>query len=46
MDVDDRGTVVLDGAVVDVHIDPEENVYPMVPSGGDNGLFALAEDQL
>ncbi|MES3517403.1 MAG: biosynthetic-type acetolactate synthase large subunit [Natronomonas sp.] len=33
-------------SVVDVHIDPEENVYPMVPSGGDNGLFALAEDQL
>jgi acetolactate synthase-1/2/3 large subunit len=33
-------------SVVDVFIDPEENVYPMVPSGGDNGLFALAEDQL
>ncbi|WP_181693139.1 biosynthetic-type acetolactate synthase large subunit [Natronomonas sp. LN261] len=33
-------------SVVDVHIDPEENVYPMVPSGGDNGLFALTEDQL
>ena len=33
-------------SVVDVHIDPEENVYPMVPSGGDNGLFALSEDQL
>jgi acetolactate synthase-1/2/3 large subunit len=33
-------------SIVDVFIDPEENVYPMVPSGGDNGLFALSEDQL
>ena len=33
-------------SVVDVHIDPAENVYPMVPSGGDNGLFALTEEQL
>ena len=33
-------------SVVDAHIDPDENVYPMVPSGGDNGLFALSEDQL
>jgi acetolactate synthase-1/2/3 large subunit len=33
-------------SVIDVHIDPDENVYPMVPSGGDNGLFALTEDQL
>ena len=33
-------------SVVDVHIDPDEKVYPMVPSGGDNGLFALTEDQL
>ncbi|MFO7927014.1 biosynthetic-type acetolactate synthase large subunit [Natronomonas sp.] len=33
-------------SVIDVHIDPEENVYPMVPSGGDNGLFALTEGQL
>ena len=33
-------------AVVDVHVDPAENVYPMVPSGGDNGLFALSEEQL
>ncbi len=40
-------SLAYDGpSVVDVHIDPEENVYPMVPSGGDNGLFALAEDQL
>jgi acetolactate synthase-1/2/3 large subunit len=33
-------------SVVDAHVDPTEDVYPMVPSGGDNGLFALAEDQL
>ena len=32
--------------VIDFHIDPDENVYPMVPSGGDNGQFALSEDQL
>jgi acetolactate synthase-1/2/3 large subunit len=33
-------------AVIDAIIDPAENVYPMVPSGGDNGLFALSEDHL
>jgi acetolactate synthase-1/2/3 large subunit len=33
-------------AVVDAIIDPAENVYPMVPSGGDNGRFALNGDQL
>ena len=33
-------------AVIDFHIDPVENVLPMVPSGGANGRFALAEDQL
>ncbi|WP_267161836.1 biosynthetic-type acetolactate synthase large subunit [Halovenus salina] len=33
-------------AVVDAHIDPDENVYPMVPSGGDNARFALNETQL
>jgi len=33
-------------AVVDAHIDPAENVYPMVSSGGDNAEFALSEDQL
>jgi len=33
-------------SVVDAHVDPRENVYPMVPSGGDNAEFALAEDQL
>ena len=32
--------------VVDVHIDPEENVFPMVPSGGANDQFALTEDHL
>ncbi|WP_158056764.1 biosynthetic-type acetolactate synthase large subunit [Halorussus halophilus] len=33
-------------AVIDFHIDPTENVYPMVASGGANGKFALSEDQL
>jgi acetolactate synthase-1/2/3 large subunit len=33
-------------AVVDAIIDPGENVYPMVPSGGDNARFALNEAQL
>jgi acetolactate synthase-1/2/3 large subunit len=33
-------------SVVDAHVDPAENVYPMVPSGGDNSRFALSEDQL
>ncbi len=33
-------------AVIDFHVDPAENVLPMVPSGGANGRFALAEDQL
>ena len=33
-------------AVIDFHVDPEENVLPMVPSGGANGKFAAAEDQL
>jgi acetolactate synthase-1/2/3 large subunit len=33
-------------SVIDAHIDPGENVFPMVPSGGDNGQFALNEDQL
>jgi acetolactate synthase-1/2/3 large subunit len=33
-------------AVVDFHVDPEANVYPMVPSGGDNGQFALEEGHL
>jgi acetolactate synthase-1/2/3 large subunit len=33
-------------AVVDAIIDPAENVYPMVPSGGDHGMFALNGDHL
>ncbi|WP_435077834.1 biosynthetic-type acetolactate synthase large subunit [Halococcus sp. AFM35] len=33
-------------AVVDAYIDPTEDVYPMVPSGGANGQFVLTEDQL
>jgi len=33
-------------SVVDAIIDPGENVYPMVPSGGDNARFALNEAQL
>jgi acetolactate synthase-1/2/3 large subunit len=40
-------SIAYDGpAVVDFHVDPGENVYPMVPSGGDNGQFALEADQL
>ncbi len=42
-----EGALAYEGPVViDAHIDPRENVYPMVPSGGDNGQFALADDQL
>ncbi len=33
-------------SVIDFHIDPEENVFPMVPSGGANGQFAMNNDQL
>jgi acetolactate synthase-1/2/3 large subunit len=33
-------------AVIDAIIDPSENVYPMVPSGGDNARFALNEQHL
>ncbi len=33
-------------SVIDFHVDPAENVYPMVPSGGANGKFALSEEQL
>jgi len=33
-------------SVIDFRIDPQANVYPMVPSGGDNGQFALSEEQL
>jgi acetolactate synthase-1/2/3 large subunit len=33
-------------SVVDAFIDPGENVYPMVSSGGANDQFALSEDHL
>ena len=33
-------------SVIDAVIDPAENVYPMVPSGGNNARFALNEDHL
>ncbi|MFC6835797.1 biosynthetic-type acetolactate synthase large subunit [Halomarina ordinaria] len=33
-------------SVVDAFVDPAENVYPMVPSGGANDQFALSEDHL
>jgi len=33
-------------SVIDFHIDPGENVFPMVPSGGDNGRFALREREV
>ncbi|MEF8831254.1 MAG: thiamine pyrophosphate-dependent enzyme, partial [Halobacteriales archaeon] len=42
-----EGALGYDGpAVVEVHVDPTEDVYPMVKSGGANGRFALSEDQL
>ncbi|MCQ4332855.1 biosynthetic-type acetolactate synthase large subunit [Natronomonas sp. F2-12] len=42
-----RAAYEYDGpAVVDAHVDPEEDVYPMVPSGGDNTKFAMNEAQL
>ncbi|WP_276281683.1 biosynthetic-type acetolactate synthase large subunit [Halorussus caseinilyticus] len=42
-----EAAMAYDGpSVVDFRIDPAENVYPMVPSGGANGQFALSEDQL
>ena len=33
-------------SVIDTIIDPEENVYPIVPAGGDNARFALSEAML
>ena len=33
-------------SVIDARIDSSENVFPMVPSGGANGLFALREEHL
>ncbi|MFC7154815.1 biosynthetic-type acetolactate synthase large subunit [Halomarina halobia] len=42
-----EAALAYDGpSVVDAHIDPAENVYPMVPSGGANDQFALSEDHL
>ena len=42
-----EAALAYDGpSVIDAHVDPQTNVYPMVPSGGDNGQFALSEDQL
>jgi acetolactate synthase-1/2/3 large subunit len=33
-------------SVVDARVDPEADVYPMVPSGGDNAKFAMNEEEL
>ena len=33
-------------SVIDFHIDPVADVYPMVPSGGNNAQFALGADHL
>jgi len=42
-----EAAVEYDGpSVIDFHIDPEENVFPMVPSGGKNGKFALQTEHL
>ncbi|MFB6105368.1 MAG: biosynthetic-type acetolactate synthase large subunit [Halobacteriaceae archaeon] len=42
-----EAALAYDGpSVVDFHIDPEEDVFPMVPSGGANGRFAMNADQL
>jgi acetolactate synthase-1/2/3 large subunit len=42
-----EAALAYDGpSVIDVHIDPSANVYPMVPSGGDNGRFALKDEHL
>ncbi|MFB6122439.1 MAG: biosynthetic-type acetolactate synthase large subunit [Haloferacaceae archaeon] len=42
-----EAAVAYDGpSVVDAHVAPEADVYPMVPSGGDNGKFAMNRAQL
>ena len=42
-----EAALAYDGpSVIDFHIDPDANVYPMVASGAPNGKFALSEDQL
>ncbi|MFW5921821.1 MAG: biosynthetic-type acetolactate synthase large subunit [Halodesulfurarchaeum sp.] len=33
-------------SVIDFHVDPVADVYPMVPSGGNNAEFALGADHL
>jgi acetolactate synthase-1/2/3 large subunit len=33
-------------SVIDAYVDPEEDVYPMVPSGGDNSKFVMNQEQL
>ncbi|MFB6191795.1 MAG: biosynthetic-type acetolactate synthase large subunit [Haloarculaceae archaeon] len=42
-----EAALAYDGpSVVDAHVDPEADVYPMVPSGGDNAKFATCEEDL
>ncbi|MFC7173137.1 biosynthetic-type acetolactate synthase large subunit [Haloplanus litoreus] len=42
-----RAALAHDGpSVVDAHVATEEDVYPIVPSGGDNAAFATNEAQL
>ncbi|QGX94921.1 biosynthetic-type acetolactate synthase large subunit [Haloplanus rallus] len=42
-----RAALEYDGpSIVDAHVAPEEDVYPIVPSGGDDAKFALNGSQL
>jgi len=42
-----RAALEYDGpSVVDAHVDPDADVYPIVPSGGDNAKFAMNGSQL
>ncbi|MFB6299386.1 MAG: biosynthetic-type acetolactate synthase large subunit [Halobacteriales archaeon] len=42
-----EAAIEYDGpSVIDAHIDPSEDVFPMVPSGGDNGRFAMDHEDL
>jgi len=42
-----EAALAYDGpSVVDAHVDPEADVYPIVPSGGDNAAFAMNDSQL
>ena len=45
-DTNDEALAYHGPSVIDFHIDPDANVYPMVASGAPNGKFALSEDQL